>query len=182
MLFDGKIAGHQPRQGEEDEAMSKKLKVAGPATNDEIGAAYQASRVPHERERLLAIRMGQQGEWTFEKIAHTLGRGRDTIVRWVRAYRQGGIPRLLERRYEGRREKLSEDDKQALVDGLRRGQWKTAKEIRRWLQRERGIELKLGGVYYWLKQLEARWKVPRKSHKKKTRPKKRRLHARLYPS
>jgi transposase len=173
MLFGGKIAGHQPRQGEEDEAMSKKLKVAGPATNDEIGAAYQASRVPHERERLLAIRMGQQGEWTFEKIA---------IVRWVRAYRQGGIPRLLERRYEGRREKLSEDDKQALVDGLRRGQWKTAKEIRSWLQRERGIELKLGGVYYWLKQLEARWKVPRKSHKKKTRPKKRRLNARLSPS
>jgi transposase len=162
--------------------MSKKLNVAGPATNDEIGAAYQASRVPHERERLLAIRMGQQGEWTFEKIAHTLGRGRDTIVRWVRAYRQGGIPRRLERRYEGRREKLSEGDKQALVDGLRRGQWKTAKEIRSWLQRERGIELKLGGVYYWLKQLEARWKVPRKSHKKKTRPKKRRLNARLYPS
>src|SRR5215472_14373059 len=55
MLFGGKIAGHQPRQEEEDEAMSKKLKVAGPATNEEIGAAYQASRVPHERERLLAV-------------------------------------------------------------------------------------------------------------------------------
>src|SRR5262249_12850346 len=178
MLFGGKIAGHQPRQEEEDEAMSKKLKVAGPATNEEIGAADQARRGPPEGGAPLAIRMGQQGEWTCEKIAHTLGRGRDTIVRWVRAYRQGGIPRLLERRYKGRREKLSEDDKTALVDGLRRGQWKTAKEIRSWLQRERGIELKLGSVYYWLKQLEARWKVPRKSHKKKTRTNKRRLHAR----
>src|SRR5919198_2165332 len=118
MLFGGKIAGHQPRQGEEDEAMSKKLKVAGPATNDEIGAAYQASRVPHERGRLFAIRMGQQGEWTCEKIAHTLGRGRDTIVRWVRAYRQGGIQGLLERRYEGRRAELAAHEQTALVEGL----------------------------------------------------------------
>jgi len=138
--------------------MSKKLKVAGPATNDELGAAYQASRVPHERERLWAIRMAQQGEWTCEKIAHTVGRGRDPMVRWVRAYRQGGSPRLLERRYEGRREK------KALVDGLRRGPWKPAKAIRRWLQRARGIELQLGGVDSGLKQLEARGKVPRKSH------------------
>ena len=112
--------------------MSKKLNVAGPATNAAIGAAYHASRVPHERERLLASRMGPPGEWTCEKIAPTLGRGRDTMVRWVRADRQGGIPRRRERRDEGRREKLSEGDKQALVDGWRRGPWKTATEIRRW--------------------------------------------------
>jgi transposase len=112
--------------------MGKKLKVGGPATYDEIGAAYQASRAPQERERLLAIRMGQQGEWTCEKIAHTLGRGRDTMVRWVRAYRQGGIPRRRACRYEGRREQLSADEKNALVDGLRRGPWQAAQEIRRW--------------------------------------------------
>src|SRR5262249_61923978 len=101
MLFGGKIAGHQPRQEEEDEAMSKKLKVAGPATNEEIGAAYQASRGPHERERLLAIRMGQQGGWTCEKIAHTLGRGRDTIGRGGRAYRQRGDSRVRRARDKG---------------------------------------------------------------------------------
>jgi len=162
--------------------MRKKLKVAGPATNDELGAAYQASRVPHERERLWAIRMAQQGEWTCEKIAHTVGRGRDPMVRWVRAYRQGGSPRLLERRYEGRRAQLSADDQQALIEGLRRGPWKTAKEIRRWLQRERGIELKLGGVYDWLNRREASWKVPRNSHKKKPLPQKRHVNESLYPS
>jgi transposase len=127
--------------------MGKTLNVGGPATYDEIGAAYQASRAPQERERLLAIRMGQQGEWTCEQIAHTLGRGRDTMVRWVRASRQGGIPRLLERRDEGRRAPLAADDQQALIEGLRRGPWKTAKDIRRWLQRERGIALQLGGGY-----------------------------------
>ena len=99
--------------------------------------------------------MGQQGDWTLEKIAHTWGRGRDIIVRWVRTYREGGVQRLLARRYEGRRARLSEDDQQALREGLRRAQ------------------LTLGGVYYWLKRLEASGKVPRKSHKKKPRPKKR---------
>jgi len=159
--------------------MGKKLKVGGPATHEEVDAAYKASQELHERERLLAIRMGQQEEWTLEKIAHTLGRGRDTIVRWVRAYREGGIQRLLARRPEGRRARLSEDDQQALIAGLRRGQWKTAKAIRRWLQQERGSELQLAGVYDWLTRLAARWKVPRKSHKNKTRPEKRRLRESL---
>jgi putative transposase len=159
--------------------MGKTLKVGGPATQAAIEAAYKASQDPHERERLLAIRMGQQGQWTLETIAQVLGRGRDTIVRWVRAYREGGMTRLLKRRYQGRRAQLSEADQQALVEGLRKGQWKSAKEIRRWLQKERGVELKLGGVYYWLNRLEARWKVPRKRHKKKILGRKRSLNARL---
>ena len=51
--------------------MGEKLKVGGPATHAAGDAAYQASQELHARERLLAIRMGQQGEWTCEKIAHT---------------------------------------------------------------------------------------------------------------
>ena len=34
-----------------------------------------------------------------------------------------------------------------------------------WLQEERGIDLKLGGVYYWLHKLRSSWKVPRPKHK-----------------
>jgi transposase len=90
--------------------------------------------------------MGQQGNGTLETIAQVLGRGRDTIVWWVRAYRAGGISRLLERRDQGRRALLSEADQQALVEGFRNGQWKSAKEICRWLQKGGGVELKLGGV------------------------------------
>jgi transposase len=162
--------------------MGKARKVGGPATDDEIGAASQASRAPQERERLLAIRMGQQGEWTCEKIAHTVGRGRDTIVRGVRAYRQGGSHRLLARRDAGRRAQLSAAEQQALIEGVRRGPWKTAKDIRRGLQRERGLDLTLGGVYSWRHRLEARGKVPRKRPKTKTLPKKRPLHESLSPS
>jgi hypothetical protein len=58
--------------------MGKTLKVGGPATHADIAAAYKASQDPHERERLLAIRMGQQGQWTLETMAHVLGQGRDS--------------------------------------------------------------------------------------------------------
>jgi hypothetical protein len=51
--------------------MGKTLKVGGPATHEAVDAADQASQEPHERERLLAIRRGQQEEWTREKIAPT---------------------------------------------------------------------------------------------------------------
>jgi transposase len=126
--------------------MGKKLKVGGPATPAAIEAAYKARQELPERERLLAIRMGQQGDWTLEQIAPPVGRGRDPIGRGVRTSREGGVQRLLARRYAGRRARLSEDEQQALREGLRSGQWKTAREIRRWLLRERGIALKGGGV------------------------------------
>jgi hypothetical protein len=95
------------------------------------------------------------------------------MVRGVRASREGGMQRLLARRHEGRRARWSEDAPQALIAGLRRGPWQTAKDIRRWRPQERGSARQLAGVYDGLNRLEARWKVPRKRHKKKIRPEKR---------
>ena len=61
--------------------MSKKLKVQGPATPEEVEAALKASMKHYERERLLALKMAQQEDWTMSQIAKTLGRGRATIGR-----------------------------------------------------------------------------------------------------
>ncbi len=157
--------------------MGKKLKVAGPATAQEVANAYQKSRDRHERERLLAISLGQQGQWTLEQIAQSLTRSRATIIRWVRAYRQGGIKGLVERHYEGERRKpsLRGEELEELREGLEEGKWKSAREIQRCLKGHRDKELKLGAIYYWLRQLRASWKVPRKSHKKKTLSKRRSL-------
>jgi len=155
----------------------KKLKVAGPATPAEVDKAYQESREPHERERLLAIGLGQQGQWTLEEIGGILKRSRATIIRWVRAYRQGGIKGLGERHYEGERRKpsLRGQELEELKKGLEEGKWKSAREIQRCLKGERNKELKLGAIYYWLRQMRASWKVPRKGHKKKTLSKRRSL-------
>ncbi len=157
--------------------MGKKLRVAGSATPEEVRRAYRESRDRHERERLMAISLGQQGQWTLEEIGEILKRSRVTIIRWVRAYRQGGVKGLVERHYEGERRKpsLRGQELEELRKGLEEGKWKSAREIQRWLRGERNKELKLGAIYYWLRQMRASWKVPRKSHKKKTLSKKRSL-------
>ena len=149
--------------------MGKTLKIAGPARPQDVESAYQASRDPHDRERLLAISLGQQEQWTLQQVADVVKRGRATIIRWVRAYRQGGIEGVLARHYKGGRRppSLDEQERQALREGLEEGKWKSAREIQRWLKTERDKELKLAAIYYWLRQMRASWKVPRKSHKKK---------------
>jgi transposase len=108
--------------------------------------------------------MAQQGEWTLAEIAKALGKDRTTIVRWLKAYRQDGLQELLARGHGGRQPRLKTDDIQALKAELRKGNWKTAKQIRDWLK-ERGIGMTVWGVYYWLKKVKAKSKVPRKTHK-----------------
>jgi transposase len=123
--------------------MGKKLKVGGPATLAEVKAAFRASQERHDRERLQAVRLGQQGQWTLAEIAQAVSRGRATIATWIGVSRQEGLANLLRRRHVGRGAKVADADREALQEGLRQGKWKTAREIQRWLKRERGIALSL---------------------------------------
>jgi transposase len=130
----------------------KKLKVGGPASREEVEAAYHSSMEQHDRERLLSIRLGQQGQYTLQEIGDIVGRGRATIGRWVKAYRSGGIPGLLRRQHKGRLGRVSESHLEALAKGLRQGCWKSAGEIQSWLE-EQGVSLTCKGVYYWLSKV-----------------------------
>jgi len=144
--------------------MPKKVKVFGPATPEEIAAAYLKCTSPHDYSRLVALEMAQQGQWTLKQIGKALSKDRTTIVRWLKAYRQGGLQELLTRGHGGRKPRLKKDDIEAFKAELRGGRWKTAVEIHNWLT-ERGIRMTVWGVYYWLKKVKAKSKVPRKTHK-----------------
>jgi len=145
-------------------AMARRLKVEGPATPEEIDSAYKASRDPHDQERLLAIQMAQQGCHTLEQIGSSLKRGRATIARWLKTYREGGIEKILHRSHGGRLPSLSISDQDAFVEGLLSGRWRRAREIQVWLEKERGIDLALSGVYYWVRRLKNDERVQDKSH------------------
>ena len=146
--------------------MAKPLEVGDASSLEEVDKAYEASRERHDRERLLAIRLAHQGKHTLEQMGSILKRGRATIARWLKAYREGGTEKLLERGHGGGPEaSLSQADQEALVEKLLSGCWKRARDIQIWLQEERGIDLKLSGVYYWLDKLKGSWKVPRPKHK-----------------
>ncbi len=133
--------------------MAKPLRVGSPTTRENLDRLYRASQKRHDQERLLAIRMAQQGGYTLEQIGSSLNRGRATIARWLKAYREGGVDRLLHRDHGGRSASLSESDQRALAEGLHSGRWKKAQEIQAWLQKKRGIDLSLSGVYYWISRL-----------------------------
>jgi len=145
--------------------MSKPLRVGDSASIEALDEAYVASQERHDRERLLAIRLAHHGNQTIEQIGSILKRGHATIARWLKAYREGGIEKLLHRGHGGRKARLSQSDQEAMVEELYSGRWKRARDIQIWLQEERGIDLKLGGVYYWLCKLKSSWKVPRPKHK-----------------
>jgi transposase len=145
--------------------MSKPIQIGDSSSLESLDAAYKASQERHDRERLLAIRLAHQGSQTLEQIGVILKRGRATIGRWLKAYREGGIQKLLHRSRSGRKARLSHADQETMTEGLYSGRWKRARDIQMWLQEERGIDLKLGGVYYWLYKLKSSWKVPRPRHK-----------------
>jgi len=146
--------------------MPKKLKVNGPETLEDITAVRKKSPNSLDHERLLAVQMAQQGHWRIADIALALGRGHATIERWIRAYRQGGIPALLFHRQKTRDPQLTAEDIEALKQGLESGKFKRAKEVKHWLEKERGIPMTIWGVYYWLQKVNARPKVPRQKHAK----------------
>ena len=145
--------------------MPQKLKVTGPATDEELAAARQCRLNRHDQERLIAVQMAQQSEWKIAQIAKALSRGTATISRWLRKYRDGGICQLLRRANGSRQPQLQPQDLSALKQGLREGKWKAGNEIQKWLAVERGICLSISGVHYWLKKARASCKVPRKKHK-----------------
>ena len=146
--------------------MSKPLEVGNVASLEEVEKAYILSQERHDRERLLAIRLAHYGNHTLEQIGSFLKRGRTTIARWVKSYREGGVEKLLHREHGGRKASLSECDQEVLTKELESGRWKRAKDIQTWLQEERRIDLKLGGIYYWVHKLNGSWKLPRPRHKK----------------
>lgn len=146
--------------------MPKQLKVEGHVTAEEVATARKMSTNPFDQERLLAVEMAQRGGFRIADIAKAIGRGHATIERWLKRFRKGGISELLKREHNARKPQLTAKDVQALKDGLRAGQFKRAKEMKKWLAEERGIGMSLWGVYYWLGKVKAHPKVPRKAHHK----------------
>jgi len=143
----------------------KPLSLGTHSTQLEVECQYKSSSEKHDRERLLAILMAYENN-SLHRIGFTLRRGRSSIARWLKAYREGGIGKLLQRKHEGRKACLSQSCQDALVENLRSGQWKKAREVQIWLKTQH-VELKLSAVYYWLRRLGASWKLPRKSHEKR---------------
>lgn len=132
-----------------------------------IAALEKAEQTVWKRQRLQAVRLGVEGELTYEQIAKFTGHCLDTIRRWFDAFRQGGVEKLL-RRNTGKgpdaRNRLTETAAKELQAGLAEGRWRTGPQVRQWLAEAHNIQIAEGTVYGYLGKFAARLKVPRKAH------------------
>jgi transposase len=113
------------------------------------------------RERLLAVKLGLEGQLTLEEIAAHLGRARSCVQRWLERFRQEGLEGLLHRPEGGKgpASQLSPDLAQALHQKLAAGECRRAADAQRWLREAGGLHIKLATVYKYLKKAGARLKV-----------------------
>lgn len=125
-----------------------------------------------QRDRYRAILLALEGQ-EAPAIARTLGRSRGFVQRWVYVYRDHGLQAVSPKRQTGRPPTLpavkEEPFKQRFLaepteaDGVCTLR---AKEARRILQEEFGVEYTLPGVYDLLHRLGLSCLVPRPRHRK----------------
>ena len=110
------------------------------------------------RERLLALKLGLEGEKSYKEICTVLGRSLESIRKWFDAFRKGGVTRLLakSRGQTGPKSRLSEAAGRDLLIGVKEGRWRSALQIRDWLRETHGIELAQSSVYKYMRKAKLR--------------------------
>ena len=106
------------------------------------------------RERLLAVKLGLEGELGLEEIAAHLGRARSCIQRWLDRFRRDGLDGLLQppRRGKGPASQLTPELAEALRQKVAAGSFRRAADAHRWLTQEHGLRVGLASVYAYLKK------------------------------
>jgi transposase len=150
--------------------MRPKLRLTDEEQRAQLQAEWKDEHSKIERERLQTIKLAYSGQHTMDEIAELVGKGRRSVARWVKVFRQDGVAGLKAKPRGGARAKrtlVTEPTAADLIEGLKVGRWKRARDIQQWLLKEKKTKLSLPGLYNWLRRHKARPKVPRKSHGKK---------------
>lgn len=128
---------------------------------------YRGERRADVRPRLHALWLVRTGHTTRE-TAEVLGVDERTVQRWLAWYRAGGLAPIEGRHAgsQGAPSLLTPEQKTALADAVASGRFRTAAEIRRWVEDEWGGSYTEGGMYALLGRLRCAPKAPRPVHEK----------------
>jgi Transposase and inactivated derivatives len=128
---------------------------------------YRRERRPDVRPRLHGLWLVRLGHTTRE-VAEVLGVDERTVQRWLAWYRAGGLAPLEGRHAgsQGAPSFLTVEQRAELADEVATGRFRTATEIRQWVQERWGVSYTEGGMYALLKRLRCTPKVPRPVHEK----------------
>ena len=147
----------------------RKLRIEWAAEDDatSLYARYRRERRADVRPRLHGLWLVRTGRTTRE-VAEVLGVDERTVQRWLAWYRAGGLA-PLERRHAGSQGApsfLTVEQRAELADEVATGRFRTAAEIRQWVQERWGVSYTEGGMYALLTRLRCAPKVPRPVHEK----------------
>lgn len=145
--------------------MAGNTKIKITETEEELRNLLRQQKTGSQKERIQALYLlkTQQVE-TVQKLARILGRGRITLHRWLKLYRESGINGLLEQKKSpGRPPIINFSARKQLIIELSEAQgFKSYEEIRTYLKAVEGIEASYKVVHDTVRyRMKAKLKVPR---------------------
>jgi len=128
---------------------------------------YQAERDPQRRSQLHGLWLLRR-DWTLEAVAEAVGVHYRTVQRWAAWYRDGGLAEFARHKLGGKGNppRLTPAQQAEVANEVATGRFRTAAEIRDWIQATYGVTYTEGGMYSLLGRLRCRPKVPRPQHVK----------------
>jgi transposase len=139
----------------------------------EIAERAKADLAAHDRHgvavKLKAIMSSAQ--LPVATVAQVMDTTQQTVLRWIAAYREGGVDGLLPRAKRPRRPKLTEGQRAAVLSWLDSERtaagepvhW-TLDGLRAAIAGEFGVALARSGIWKWLRKEGRKPKVPRPRH------------------
>lgn len=135
---------------------------------EEVATRFKSEKIQWKKERLQVIKLLLETEMSLAEVASIVGRSPSRVKAWVKSFREDGLAKLLVRGNGGGRKPLmSQQIQDELVEKLRIGTFRTARQILHWLKEEHQLEYGKDSIYYVLGKLGGRLKVPRPCHEKK---------------
>lgn len=117
----------------------------------EINNAEEQVKKLQLLKRLQCIKLKNEG-WKHKKLAQFFSVTVETISHWLRAYKKGGVPALLQWNYEGKVSVLTAEQQEGLKQRNRTKPFDTAKEVKSFLKKEFNIDFHLHWVQKLLKK------------------------------
>ena len=142
--------------------------VLTPEQRRDLETRFRESHNVKDRARLQAVLLATRGDVGWRDIARIVGCAVSTLQTWLAKFAADGVAGLLARKQApGKASAVAAPAVQEqLQAGLKKGQWRTAGQVREWLEKTHGIQRAQRTMYYWLGKLHGVLRVPRPAHTK----------------
>jgi len=145
--------------------MGRSVQIEIIESEQELEKALKYATCASAKERLQMLYWLKSGQVsTRQALAERLGRARATITRWLKKYKDGGRPSLLEVKHApGQTPIVRGEDLERLKQRLKDPQgFHSYGQIQEWLKAELGVNIAYKTVYQLVRyQLKGKLKVPR---------------------